>query len=75
MNGGSDILERISDEVQKLPESEQLLLASKILNRLVSERGNAKRLDLRDLRNTGKGTWSGDDIQAYVDKERNGWQR
>ena len=71
----SDIFQRLSDEIQKLSESEQLLLASKILDRLVSQRRNNKRFDLRDLRNTGKGTWSRKNVQAYIDKERNGWER
>ncbi len=69
----SDALKRISDEIQKLPESEQLSLVSKVLNQLVSRQANNKRLDLRDLRNTGKGTWVKEDIQAYIDRERNGW--
>lgn len=70
----SDLLEEISNEIQKLSESEQLLLASKILDRLVSQR-NGERLDLRDLRNTGKGTWSKESIQEYINRERNGWER
>ncbi len=70
----SDLLEEISNEIQKLSESEQLLIASKILDRLVSQR-NGERLDLRDLRNTGKGTWSKESIQAYINRERNGWER
>ena len=69
----SDALKRISDEIQKLPESEQLSLVSKVLNQLVSRQANNRRLDLRDLRNTGKGIWVREDIQAYIDRERNGW--
>jgi hypothetical protein len=71
----SDTLEKISDEIQTLPEFEQLLLASRILDRLVSERESSKRLDLRDLRDTGEGTWSKENVQAYINKERNGWER
>ena len=71
----SDMLEKISDEIERLPESKQLLLASRILNRLVNQRGNVDYLDLRDLRNTGEGTWSKDDVQAYIDKERDEWER
>ncbi len=71
----SDMLEKISDEIEKLPESKQLLLASRILNRLVNQWGNVNYLDLRDLRNTGEGTWSKDDVQAYIDKERDEWER
>lgn len=36
---------------------------------------NAERLDLRDLRNTGKGTWSKGNVQTYIDRERNEWER
>ena len=71
----SDILQKISDDIQKLPESEQLLLVSRILGHLVDQRQNAKRLDLRDLRDTGRGTWSKESIQAYIDRERDGWER
>ncbi len=71
----SDMLRKISDEIERLPESKQLLLASRILNRLVNQWGNVNYLDLRDLRNTGEGTWSKDDVQAYIDKERDEWER
>ncbi len=71
----SDTLEKISDEIQRLPEFEQLLLASRILDRLVNERENRKCLDLRDLRGTGKGTWSKENVQVYINKERSGWER
>jgi len=60
----SNLLEEISSDIQKLSESEQLLLASKILDRLVSQRLNGEGLDLRDLRNTGKGTWSRESVQT-----------
>lgn len=71
----SDMLKKISDEIERLPESKQLLLASRMLNRLVNQWGNCNYLDLRDLRNTGEGTWSKDDVQAYIDKERDEWER
>ena len=71
----SNLLEEISSDIKKLSESEQLLLASKILDRLVSQRLNGERLDLRDLRNTGKGTWSRESVQTYINRERNGWER
>jgi hypothetical protein len=71
----TDMLRKISDEIERLPESKQLLLASKILNRLVNQWGNVNYLDLRDLRNTGEGTWSKDDVQAYIDRERDEWER
>ena len=71
----SDMLKKISDEIERLPEAKQLLLASRILNRLVNQWGNVNYLDLRDLRNTGEGTWSKDDVQAYIDKERDEWER
>ena len=71
----TDMLKKISDEIERLPEAKQLLLASRILNRLVNQWGNVNYLDLRDLRNTGEGTWSKDDVQAYIDKERDEWER
>ena len=70
-----DMLRKLSDEIERLPEAKQLLLASRILNRLVNQWGNVNYLDLRDLRNTGEGTWSKDDVQAYIDKERDEWER
>jgi hypothetical protein len=71
----TDMLRKISDEIERLPESKQLLLASRILNRLVNQWGNGNYLDLRDLRNTGEGTWSKEDVQEYIDRERGKWER
>ena len=68
-------LQKISNEIEKLSESEQLLLASDILDRLVKQRDDLKKLDSRDLRGAGKGTWSKENVQAYIDNERNEWER
>jgi len=70
----SSAIQRISDEVKNLPEHEQLLLISIIIDRLVS-RKESKCLDIRDLRNTGKGTWSKENIKAYINNERDQWER
>jgi len=71
----SGTFQKISNEIEKLSESEQLLLASGILDRLVKQRDDLKKLDFRDLRGAGKGTWSKENIQAYIDNERNEWER
>jgi hypothetical protein len=47
-----DTLKKISSEIAKLPESEQLLLAKMIIDRLINKFGDAKNLDFRDLRGT-----------------------
>ena len=70
-----DILEKINKEIEELPESEQLRLAKMILDRVVDGGKSARGLDFRDLRGTGKGTWSKDNVEAYIKNERDGWDR
>ncbi|MEK7396502.1 MAG: hypothetical protein AAB116_06155 [Candidatus Poribacteria bacterium] len=66
-------LEKINNEITKLPESEQLLLAKMIIDRLVIRTEDTKHLDFRDLRGVGKGTWSKDNVESYIRNERDEW--
>ncbi len=70
-----DVLKKINNEIKKLPESEQLLLAKMIIDRLVNKAENTNNLDFRDLRGVGKGTWSKDDIESYIKNERDEWEK
>jgi len=70
-----DSLKKINKEIEELPESEQLRLAKMILDRVVDRGGSVKNLDFRDLRGTGKGTWSKSNVEAYIKNERDGWDR
>lgn len=70
-----DSLEKINKEIEELPESEQLRLAKMILDRVVNKGENVKNLDFRDLRGTGKGTWSKSSVESYIKNERDGWER
>lgn len=69
-----DALKKINSEIIKLPESEQLLIAKMIIDRLISKVEDTKKLDFRDLRGTGKGTWSKDNIETYIEHERDEWE-
>jgi len=62
------------DEIESLSENEQLLLVNIIIERLINRKEN-KKLDIRDLRNTGQETWSKENIKEYIDNERNQWDR
>jgi hypothetical protein len=70
----SSAIKKISDEIENLSENEQLLLVNMIIERLIN-RKESKKLDIRDLRNTGQGTWSKENIKEYIDSERNQWER
>ena len=70
-----DSLEKINREILELPESDQLRLAKMILDRVVNNGESAKNLDFRDLRGTGKGTWSKSDVESYIRNERDEWER
>jgi len=70
----SSAIQRISDEIENLSEHEQLLLVNIIIERILS-RKESKNLDIRDLRNTGKGTWSKENIKGYINNERDQWER
>jgi len=65
-----DALKKINNEITKLPESDQLLIAKMIIDRIIDKVGNTKSLDFRDLRGTGKGTWSKDNVESYIKNER-----
>ena len=70
-----DTLKKINSEITKLPESDQLLIAKMIIDRLINKVGGTKSLDFRDLRGTGKGTWSKDSVESYIQNERDEWER
>ncbi len=69
-----DVLKKIDSEITKLPEAEQLILAKMIIDRLISRIENTKNLDFRDLRGIGKGTWSKDNVESYIQNEQNEWE-
>jgi len=70
-----DTLKKINSEITKLPESDQLLIAKMIIDRLINKTGKDKGLDFRDLRGTGKGTWLKDNVESYIQNERDEWER
>jgi len=70
-----DVLKKINSEITKLPESEQLLLAKLIIDRLINKGGDTKKLDFCDLRGTGKGTWTKNSVESYIKNERDEWER
>jgi hypothetical protein len=70
-----DTLKKINSEITKLPESDQLIIAKMIIDRLINKVGGSKSLDFRDLRGTGKGTWSKDNVESYIQNERDKWER
>lgn len=70
-----DAVKKINNEITKLPESDQLLIAKMIIDRLIKKVGDTKSLDFRDLRGSGKGTWSKDNVESYIQNERDEWER
>jgi len=70
-----DVVKKINSEITKLPESKQLLIAKMIIDRVINKVGGTKNLDFRDLRGTGKGTWSKDNVESYIQNERWEWER
>ena len=70
-----DVLKKINNEITKLPESDQLLIARMIIDRIITKVGNTRSLDFRDLRGSGKGTWSKDNVESYIQNERDEWER
>jgi hypothetical protein len=68
------VVKEINEEIEKLSEHEQLTLVNMIIERLISRKENSY-LDIRDLRGTGKGTWSKENIKAYINNERDQWER
>lgn len=70
-----DALKKIDSEITKLSETEQLILAKMIIDRLISKVEDTKNLDFRDLRGIGKGTWSRNNVESYIQNERNEWER
>jgi hypothetical protein len=68
------VVKEINEEIEKLSEHEQLTLVNMIIERLISRKENSY-LDIRDLRGTGKGTWSKENIKSYINNERDQWER
>ncbi|MEK7398980.1 MAG: hypothetical protein AAB116_18755 [Candidatus Poribacteria bacterium] len=69
----SSAVKKINEEIESLPEHEQLTLVNMIIERLISRKEN-KNLDIRDLKNMGKGIWSKENIKGYINKERDQWE-
>jgi hypothetical protein len=70
----SSAVKKINEEIENLPEHEQLTLINMIIERLISRKEN-KNLDIRDLRNMGKGIWSKENVKEYINNERDQWER
>jgi len=64
-------LEKIEKEVEKLSPQEQLKLVEKLAHKL-RKTGLAmkKELDWNNLYGLGKGLWTGEDAQEYVNRLR-----
>jgi hypothetical protein len=70
-------IEQIYVEAQRLSPQEKIALIKNLLDGLTVPVGlstAAGPCDLRDLRGIGHGLWSPDEIQAYIDQERNAWE-
>lgn len=64
-------LEKIESQIMNLPVSEQIHLIERIARRVRSVQTKSKiTLNWNDLYGTGKGLWSGDDAQNYVNRAR-----
>lgn len=64
-------IEKLEKEIEKLPARDQLKLAERLAHHLRKTRiGAKKELDLAKLYGLGKGLWSGEDAQAYINRLR-----
>jgi adenylate kinase len=67
----ADNLEKIESQIMSLPVSEQIHLIERIARRVRSVQTKSEIiLNWNDLYGTGKGIWSGDDAQDYVNRAR-----
>lgn len=64
-------LDKIESQIMNLPVSEQIHLIERIARRIRSVQAkSAMALNWNDLYGMGKGIWSGDDAQNYVNRAR-----
>jgi hypothetical protein len=64
-------LEKIERQIMNLPVSEQIHLIERIARRVRSiQTKSGSTLNWNDLYGMGKGIWSGDDAQGYVNRAR-----
>ena len=64
-------IEKLEKEIEKLPPLDQLKLVERLAQRLrKTGRSTKKELDLGKLYGLGKGLWSGEDAQTYVNRLR-----
>lgn len=64
-------LEKIESQIMNLPVSEQIYLIERIARRVRSVQTKTETaLNWNDLYGMGKGIWSGDDAQGYVNRAR-----
>jgi hypothetical protein len=66
---GTVTISKLEREIEKLPPQDQLKLVERLAHHLRKTGLNIKKeLDLTKLYGLGKGLWSGEDAQAYVDR-------
>ena len=64
-------IEKLEREIEKLPPQDQLKLVERLAHHLQKTGISMKKeLDLSKLYGLGKGLWSGEDAQAYVNRLR-----
>jgi hypothetical protein len=64
-------LDKIESQIMNLPVSEQIHLIERIARRIRSVQAKSTiALNWNDLYGMGKGIWSGDDAQIYVNRAR-----
>jgi len=64
-------IEKLEKEIEKLPPLDQLKLVERLVQHLrKTGLGMKKELDLGKLYGLGKGLWSGEDAQIYVNRLR-----
>ena len=67
----ANILEQIESKIMRLPVSDQIHLIERIARRVRSAQAKSgTSLNWNDLYGMGKGIWSGDDAQDYVNRGR-----
>jgi hypothetical protein len=68
-------LEAIVEEIRGLPIETRKQLITVIVDSLTESDPMVRTHSLRELRGLGKDIWSGIDAQAYVNQERDDWDK
>jgi hypothetical protein len=74
MSAEPDIDQLYEQQIKLLPRAARLRLLARIARGLADE-DESRRLSVMGLEGLGAEIWRGVDVQAYIDAERDSWDR